>query len=56
MFWLVNPSFAYTAFVGKFGNRLLPAIALGLDPSDKDIMERKPENSKKKVCFLMVWE
>ncbi len=27
----------------------LPAIALGLDPSDKDIMERKPENSKKSM-------
>ena len=27
----------------------LPAIALGLDPSEKDIMERKPENSKKSM-------
>lgn len=27
----------------------LPAIALGLDPSDKDIMERKPESSKKSM-------
>ncbi len=27
----------------------LPAIALGLDPSEKDIMERKPENSKKNM-------
>ena len=27
----------------------LPAIALGLDPSDEDIMERKPESSKKSM-------
>ena len=33
----------------------LPAIALGLEPADKDIMKRKPQNSKKGIFSDGLW-
>ena len=33
----------------------LPAIALGLEPPEKDIMDRKPINSKKGIFFDGLW-
>ena len=33
----------------------LPAIALGLEPPDKEIMNRKPQNSKKGIFADGLW-
>ena len=33
-----------------------PAIALGMEPAEKDIMNRKPNDSKKSIFSFFLWE
>lgn len=46
---LPNPLSAILILTVNLGTDVLPALALGVDPGSKDIMERKPRSGKKHI-------
>ena len=56
LFYLPNPLTPIQILFVNLATDGLPAIALGIDPADKDIMRQSPRDKNEGICARGLWE